>query len=415
MDNVTHTLVGALLGEAIARCCMRSLPLATRRRIFVPTLAIGSNLPDLDLLYTTVGQGKLDYLLHHRGHTHTILGALLLSFGMWLLYEWLWRRRKHVPLPGERYALCVALLLGPLLHIAMDATNSYGVHPYWPFDNRWRYGDAVFIVEPLFWAASAPLVFLLRSVWSRGLVMFALIAAIWLSLSTKMVPLPLLGAYVALTALMLYGGYKLSPARAAVSGVIVWLAFTAMFLAAGAAAATRLHSALARSMPQEQLLDAMLSPMPMNPLCWEVMLVQSRDSTSFSVRRAVFSLTSDWIPASSCPTGGLNLPTSAPLRAVSVPDDDELQWHGELTMSRAALRELARRRCEAHALLQFARIPWLTESAQAMQLGDLRYDRETSPGFAEIEIQEGDPQRCPRWGVPWVEPRHDLLESAAAR
>ncbi|MET0988616.1 MAG: metal-dependent hydrolase [Steroidobacteraceae bacterium] len=410
MDNVTHTLVGALLGEAIARCCMRSLPLEARRRIFVPTLAIGSNLPDLDLLYTTVGQGKLDYLLHHRGHTHTILGALLLSLGMWLLYEWLWRARKHVPLPLERRALWVAVLVGPLLHIAMDATNSYGVHPYWPFDNRWRYGDAVFIIEPMFWAASAPLVFLLRSIWSRGLVVLALIAGIWLSLSTKMVPASLLGAFVALSALMLYVGYKLSPPRAAVTGVIVWLALTALFLSAGSAAEARLHAALTRTMPHEQLLDAMRSPMPMNPVCWEVMLVQSRDSASFSVRRAVLSLAPGWIPASTCPTRGLNLSTSAPLRAVSVPDNDELQWHGELTMSRAALRDLAQQRCEARALLQFARIPWMTESEQATQLGDLRYDREAGPGFAEIDITPRSAPQCPCWDAPWIPPRSDVLE-----
>ncbi|HKQ85051.1 MAG TPA: metal-dependent hydrolase [Steroidobacteraceae bacterium] len=415
MDNVTHTLVGALLGEAIARCCLRSLPLEARRRLFVPTLAIGSNLPDLDLLYTTVGQGKLDYLLHHRGHTHTILGALLLSLGMGLLYEWLWRRRKVVPLPLERRALWVAVLLGPLLHIAMDATNSYGVHPYWPFDNRWRYGDAVFIIEPLFWAASAPLVFLLRSTCARGLVVLALVAGIWLGLGTQMVPWPLLGAFIVLSAVMLYVGYKLSPPRAAVTGVIVWLAFTAMFLSAGATAEARLHAALRRAMPTEPLLDAMRSPMPMNPVCWEVMLVQSRDAASFSVRRAVLSLAPDWIPASTCPTRGLNLPTSAPLRAVSVPDNGELQWHGELIMSRIALRQLARQRCEAHALLQFARIPWLSESAQVVRLGDLRYDREPAPGFAEIDIEEGSPQRCPRWGVPWIEPRRDLLESVPAR
>ena len=113
----------------------------------------------------------------------------------------------------------------------------------------------------------------------------------------------------------------------------------------------------------------------------------SRDAASFSVRRAVLSLAPDWIPASTCPTRGLNLPTSAPLRAVSVPDNGELQWHGELIMSRIALRDVARQRCEAHALLQFARIPWLSESAQVVRLGDLRYDREPAPGFAEIDIE----------------------------
>src|SRR5690606_11987547 len=174
----------------------------TRRRLFVPTLAIGSNLPDIDLLYTTVGQGKLEYLLHHRGHTHTIIGAIVLALGLWLLHEWWWRRRQHVPTPVERRALIAASMAGPLLHLALDGTNSYGVHPFWPFDNRWRYGDAVFIVEPLFWAASAPLVFLLRSIWSRAFVALALILGLVLGVRTQLVPAPLLGAFVAFSAAM---------------------------------------------------------------------------------------------------------------------------------------------------------------------------------------------------------------------
>ena len=39
--------------------------------------------------------------------------------------------------------------LAVLSHILLDYTNNYGVHPYWPFDNRWIYGDSVFIVTDL--------------------------------------------------------------------------------------------------------------------------------------------------------------------------------------------------------------------------------------------------------------------------
>jgi membrane-bound metal-dependent hydrolase YbcI (DUF457 family) len=37
--------------------------------------------------------------------------------------------------------------LGLLLHLGMDYLNVYGVHPFHPFDSRWRYGDMIFIVE----------------------------------------------------------------------------------------------------------------------------------------------------------------------------------------------------------------------------------------------------------------------------
>ncbi|MET0660037.1 MAG: hypothetical protein ABW110_17980, partial [Steroidobacteraceae bacterium] len=85
-------------------------------------------------------------------------------------------------------------------------------------------------------------------------------------------------------------------------------------------------------------------------------------------------------------------------------------WHGETTMSRLALRKVAQQRCEAHALLQFARIPWLSATEGGVRMGDLRYDREPDPGFAEIDIDSDSPQRCPRWGAPWIGPRRDLLK-----
>jgi hypothetical protein len=43
-----------------------------------------------------------------------------------------------------------------LSHLVLDWTNSYGIHPFWPFDDRWKYGDSVFIVEPWFWVVSVP-------------------------------------------------------------------------------------------------------------------------------------------------------------------------------------------------------------------------------------------------------------------
>lgn len=409
MDNVTHTLVGALLGEAIARRCARSLPLESRRRLFVPTLAIGSNLPDLDLLYTTVGSGKFDYLLHHRGHTHTVIGALLLTAAMLLIYEWLWHQRGHVPTATERIALNAAAIIGPLLHIAMDATNSYGVHPYWPFDNRWRYGDAVFIIEPLFWAAAAPLVFLLRSIWARAFVALTLVAGIGLSIGSRMVPLPLVCVFIALSGALLYAGRRW-PERAAALGVMIWIAVTAMFILAGQAADARLREALARDFPRERLLDAVHSPLPMNPLCWELMLVQSADVAHFSVRRAALSLAPQWLSAAQCPARGLTLPTTAPLQPVAVADTAALQWHGELTMSRAELIALYRKRCEVRALMQFARVPWLHAVGRIWQVGDLRFDRGRAGALAGIAIDTASAQDCPRWGAPWVPPRSELLQ-----
>ncbi|HET8875499.1 MAG TPA: metal-dependent hydrolase, partial [Casimicrobiaceae bacterium] len=176
MDNVTHTLIGALLGESAARLAPpagNGRQAKLRRGLFLAVAIVGSNFPDADLLSTLGADGKLAYLLEHRGHTHTVAGALLISLAM-LGGCALWQRWRGLVLPARDRRWLVALaLLAPLFHIAMDALNTYGVHPWWPFDNRWYYGDAVFIVEPLFWAAAAPLAFLLRSCTARAFVVLA--------------------------------------------------------------------------------------------------------------------------------------------------------------------------------------------------------------------------------------------------
>src|ERR1044071_366660 len=187
MDTLTHTLAGMLLGECAARSLPErrsTVPLDQRRRLYLPLLTVGSNLPDADFVYSLVTGSKLDYLLHHRGHSHTVIGLLI---GTWLLYAGAsaWLRRSQAQLTGlDRSWLAAACLLGPVLHVAMDATNTYGVHPFWPFDARWHYGDAVFIAEPLLWVAAVPLLGLLQSSGLRLGFALLVIAALGLLFST---------------------------------------------------------------------------------------------------------------------------------------------------------------------------------------------------------------------------------------
>ena len=164
MDNLTHTLIGFVAGETIARCTADApggLSAATRRSYFVTVAAIGSNIPDLDLLLTYGGfaPGKVGYLLHHRGHTHTLIGCILLALLLHACVE-IWAHwRKHKLSRSDRVGIAGVALLGALLHLFMDGLNSYGVHPYWPFENGWVYGDSVFIIEPLYWLSAIPLLF----------------------------------------------------------------------------------------------------------------------------------------------------------------------------------------------------------------------------------------------------------------
>ena len=409
MDNITHTLIGALLGETVARSTQgdpRGLPSEVRRNLLVATSAIGSNLPDVDVLYSFIG-GKINYLLQHRGHSHTIIGALLLAVAAFAIGRWVLVRRGHAPSSKDLAWLAGVLTITPLLHIGMDFTNNYGVHPFWPLSNRWFYGDAMFIAEPLLWAACAPLVFIFRSKLARLIVAAVLASGIGLALFTGLVPrLPAVALIVAIAAMLLLG-LKARQQVALFGGVALWIAVTVTFAVSSRITALKVDALAATLFPDEGLLDHVLTPMPANPLCWEVMLVQTRDK-SVIVRRTMLTLAPSLIPAEGCLSRSLNFPSSAPLQRVQGNNTAELHWYGEIATGLDQLEHRMSTDCEAAAAMRFIRVPWLATVGQATVLGDLRYDREASLGFAEVELHS-PPVRCPGWVPPWLPPRVDLF------
>lgn len=404
MDNITHTLIGALIGEGAAHTAPPATnepAAAVRRTLFLAVMIVGSNLPDSDLVYSFGENGKLSYLLEHRGHTHTVAGAILGSAVMLAACALLLRLRS-LRLSSRDWIWLSALALGaPLLHVAMDALNTYGVHPWWPIDNRWFYGDSVFIVEPLFWASAASLALLFRSFVARGLVVLCLLLAIYLALTTGIVAGESIAAFCLLALTMLVVGRYAKPRIAIFTALGTCAVISAVFVVAHRVANARVDSDGASRLTGWRTLDRVLTPLPMNPLCWEVILVQERGDR-YALRRALASLA----PNVRCPTRSMDRPVTAPLEKVELPDTPYLRWHGQFTGSREQLRELAANSCEVAALLRFARAPWFHESEPRIA-GDLRYDREPEPGFAEIVLAR--PPRCPAYVPPWVPPRADLL------
>src|SRR5262249_10100793 len=144
------------------------------------------------------------------GHTHTLPIALLLGLFTWAAVWAVARRASDSRV--ERNVLGALSLLGPLLHIAMDFTNNYGVHPFWPLYDGWFYGDALFIVQPLFWATTVPaLLFAGRSfVWRAvlGLLLAAIVAAAW---ALPVVPALSAAALTLLALGMTFIGWRAAP------------------------------------------------------------------------------------------------------------------------------------------------------------------------------------------------------------
>lgn len=404
MDTLTHALAGALIGELATRSRAAGdsgLSAQQQRSLFLSLAIAGSNLPDADFLYSLVTGSKLDYLLHHRGHTHTIIGALIGSLLMMVACEAWMRWRRLAPARQDRYRLYGLALLTPLLHVAMDSTNTYGVHPFWPFDNGWHYGDAVFIMEPLFWVAALPLFFTLKTRIARAsIVAMMLGAGAWL-IDLGLIPLAsgVLLSGVALA--MLAAGYFLSRRAALTVGACTWAGMTGLFILAHDIAQARTAAFSNERYAAATTLNQILSPMPVNPLCWEVILVQAQDDR-YVLRRAMLSLAPSWIPAALCPGRRLKDNTTVPLAEVADAGADYWHWHGEYAMPRDRLSQLTATRCEAAAFMHFARAPWASMIDGQWILGDMRYDREPELGFSEIALAPDE--QCPAHIPPWIPP-----------
>ncbi|HLV66963.1 MAG TPA: metal-dependent hydrolase [Polyangiaceae bacterium] len=408
MDNLSHTLAGLLLGKAVLAYRPRALPEATRRArvVLVTASALAQNLPDFDFLYAGITPGKLGYLLHHRGHTHTLPVALVLAGLLYAGARALLARGS--PTAFDRRALLGLTLLGPVLHIAMDFSNNYGVHPFWPFDNRWFYGDAVFIVEPWLWVAAFPALIASTRGVVRALLGLLFALCIGLAFIVPVVPLGLSLALaftaIALTAL----AFRLKDPQRFTVALAAWASVTALFAVTSARARA---NAMAAMRPEEgAVLDVVTTPFPGHPFCFNATLLGTR-AEQYWLRTAQVSAAPGLFPATSCPTGfDTELGTStARLEPARSPSTRAVRLVGSWEGRTAELARLAREDCRVHALMRFVRIPFYRLEGDRWVVGDLRYDRDARLDFAELSFDAGSAGQCPPAVPPWRPPREDLL------
>jgi len=148
MDNLTHSLVGALIGQ---------MGLKRKTGLAMPTLIIAANIPDIDAVATLLGGHQ--HLAIRRGITHGPIAMVVLPLLLWGIMLWFdrWQtRRGKRPdnrLPIHKGWLLALAYIGCLSHPLFDWFNSYGVRLLEPFSSQWFYGDTIFIIDIWLWAA----------------------------------------------------------------------------------------------------------------------------------------------------------------------------------------------------------------------------------------------------------------------
>lgn len=143
MDSLTHALSGLLLNRLLPTETTgvpensEYLPVVQKAKII--TILAASELPDLDVIAGL--PGKLNYLLYHRGPSHSIIGLLLISILLAGIMKLFYPQVKTSRLIGW------AMLAG-ILHIALDLLTAYGTQVLYPWDQtRYAY-DILMIVDP---------------------------------------------------------------------------------------------------------------------------------------------------------------------------------------------------------------------------------------------------------------------------
>ena len=145
MDNLTHSMVGAVLGQ---------MGLKRKSGFGMATIIIAANIPDIDATCTFLGTQSLAL---RRGLTHGPIAMLLLPLALAAIMvgvdRWQARRgtRPQNRPPVHFLWLWLIAQIGTLSHPAFDWLNSYGVRLLSPFSDQWFHCDTLFSIDICLW------------------------------------------------------------------------------------------------------------------------------------------------------------------------------------------------------------------------------------------------------------------------
>jgi inner membrane protein len=317
-------------------------------------LILSANAPDIDIVSAFFGSDAA--LSFRRGWTHgpvAVLGLPLLVTALLMA----WDRSIR---PRSILALCY---IGCLTHPLLDWLNTYGVRLLMPFDARWFYGDALFIVDPWIWLVLGGALFVgsKRGRFPWGWTILGCATSLVLLKAGAMVP-PTARAlwFLALLAIfaLRWAVPRVRPSAVATVALGLSLAYIGAMVALSAAGSIRVRRELARDgTPIERL---MVAPEPANPLAWYVV-------ADVGDRYVLGSLT--WYGRAAFALGVQPIPKPTP----------------------SAVLDQARAEPSVHGTLPWMRFPYAeieeTPGGWTVYFLDARYVRGRRPGFGTATVE----------------------------
>ena len=159
MDNITHTLAGALIGQ---------MGLKRRSRFAMAACLLGANAPDIDVFAPLIL--PVQGISFHRGPVHGVFAWPILAAGI-VAILWLVDRLKprgEGALPFRAGPLFIVALLAVLTHPFLDWLTTYAIALLAPLDWHWYSGDAIFIVDWVYWLLMIAGIWLSAGRWDKG-------------------------------------------------------------------------------------------------------------------------------------------------------------------------------------------------------------------------------------------------------
>lgn len=374
MDNLTHSLVGGLIGLLAAKS--KKYP----KIPFVITGMISANFPDLDMLYASLISQPFGYLLHHRGHTHTLIGALLCSILTVFLTIFICKLRK---IPFEKsliFPIAITSVIGGMSHILLDWLNTYGVHPFWPISNEWFYGDTIFIIEPTLWFSLCFAIYaLVESKTAKIFSMIPVVIGVILIIFSGKVN-PTIGMVIIISFLSVFLALHFTKSF---TQTAIWIITSFLIIFTFKFAGFKALQILKNT--QDKTLVAFVQPAPSNPFCWTSMEMVRKDDLVVYRRASIQPFNS--IIDVNC--NSYSLVTTGTSADISIP----LKTFKDLSEN-----------CRWKAFLQFSRVPGIIQCGASKCANDFRFSRNRTSNFSTLSL-DGD---CPDLLPPWNPPVKDI-------